>query len=201
MKSLVYIATLVLVISVGVGLAQDPSSQGIPRQLQVLQKQLFEIDKAVDTVQTTVNTISSWPKKYFLTDAVFLPPAIFAAPACGPGFHFASLWELLDPSGLIYDVNNTLAYNGYYYDQGAGPPSGSGGWIRTGSIAEAREKVPGRDNCYRWTTTLDGTNGTVAELRDVWNLSNIDYQLQVAPWWRTSYQSCDKEQRVWCVCD
>jgi hypothetical protein len=49
---------------------------------------------------------------------------------CADGYHFASLWEILDPASLKY--NPSLGY--VRDDSGQGPPTYLAGWIRTGYI-------------------------------------------------------------------
>jgi hypothetical protein len=39
---------------------------------------------------------------YYLTNTTHLPDS--ALTACAPGFHMASIWEILDPSNLNYDT-------------------------------------------------------------------------------------------------
>jgi len=49
--------------------------------------------------------------------------------ACGRGYHFASVWELLDLSSLTYNFER-----GYVnMDSGDGPPAEMAGWVRTGT--------------------------------------------------------------------
>src|SRR5271167_3122520 len=60
---------------------------------------------------------------------------------CAPGFHFASLWEILNPTTLAYDVEDGATND----DAGSGPPSDLGGWIRTGSFSSGAS-----GNCRVW---------------------------------------------------
>ena len=50
------------------------------------------------------------------------------AGVCANGYHFASMFEILDVSNLRYDVDRGFLQA----DSGQGPPSNWSGWIRTG---------------------------------------------------------------------
>jgi hypothetical protein len=52
--------------------------------------------------------------------------------ACATGYHMASLWEIADPSNLLY--NTTLGRT--RADSGLSPTTGDTGWVRTGFIAD-----------------------------------------------------------------
>jgi len=57
---------------------------------------------------------------------------------CAPGFHFASIWEILNPTTLAYDVEDGVTAP----DAGSGPPSGFGGWIRNGAASSGGVRAP-----------------------------------------------------------
>jgi hypothetical protein len=66
---------------------------------------------------------------------------------CADGYHFASIWELLDPSNLEY--NTTFGRTDD--DSGQGPPSTGWGWVRTGNVSSSDTTV-GTGNCDNWTS-------------------------------------------------
>ena len=114
-----------------------------------------------------------------------------ALQACAPGFHFASLWEIHDPSNLAYDtaLGRTLP------DSGAGPPSAAGGWIRTGYIASG-ENTAGLSNCEAWTSLSPTDNGTFARLPSSWSSGST----VISPW-EADHFFCSGFAGVWCVED
>jgi len=114
-----------------------------------------------------------------------------ALKACANGYHFASIWEIADPSNLIY--NTTLGQT--LTDSGAGPPSLRQGWIRTG-YSESADKDPGHGNCKAWTTDFDYSFGTRAALIDNW-----DSGLQDVDVWKVTYSDCHRRSGAWCVED
>jgi hypothetical protein len=115
-----------------------------------------------------------------------------ALQACAPGFHFASLWEILDPSGLRYDTTLGLSAP----DSGEGPPGSIAiGWIRTGWSASGAGSA-GLSNCEAWTSPLQSDEGTLVSLSLGWNGSSFP----VDPW--VPFTSpCDLPHAVWCVED
>ena len=109
--------------------------------------------------------------------------------ACAAGYHMAALWEILDPSNLVY--NTTLGYVDPIGD--GGPPSNVLGWIRTGA-SPSIGTTPGGGNCADWSYT-DGS-GTVVKLASDWTVaSNI-----VGPWQAYTVE-CNTLRRVWCAED
>lgn len=115
--------------------------------------------------------------------------------ACEPGYHFASLWELLDTSNLTY--NQTLGAVWLAGDLGYGPPSEAPGWIRTGYESKSDSGIPGRDNCSNWTLDDINLNGTSARLRSNWASTSGNF-LQG---WEVMAVKCDQSLAVWCVED
>lgn len=188
---------------VGVCNGQDPQTLGIPQQLKTIQTQLIGIRTDVNQIQTTINTSPTWPRRYFITDAEYYPSTIFAAKACGTGFHFASLFEILEPSGLLYDTKNPLAfYQPSSYDQGSGPPTFRIGWIRTGFARFADTNAPGQSNCNSWTTNNVEAFGTAVTLSGAWNnLYALEDAIPIAPWWIATAYQCSQQLSVWCVSD
>ena len=125
---------------------------------------------------------------------------------CGSGFHFASLFEILDVTSLQYDSGRGQTR----LDSGLGPPSGLSGWVRTGYVS-AGDPVNnnslgdgGLRNCDAWTTFAQERDGTVAALTHCWQEGadcGIDPEYGIAQWWRAFERTCDVDSRVWCVED
>lgn len=113
--------------------------------------------------------------------------------ACVPGFHMASLWEILDVTQLRYDLNNGRTAE----DSGFGPPTVEKGWIRTGKPDFVVVTTPGGVSCAGYTTT-SGT-GTAIFLPQIWD---SDYPSTInlrAPWWYGEEIACTADLAVWCV--
>ena len=108
---------------------------------------------------------------------------------CVPGFHFASLWEILNPTTLSYDVEDGATQP----DAGSGPPSSLRGWIRNGSPSSGS---PTNGNCQVWTSNLHADSGTFAILSApaLWNSAAV----VVSPW-QTGTTICEGSNPVWCV--
>ena len=112
------------------------------------------------------------------------------AGVCANGYHFASLWEILDPSNLKYDT----VLGDARFDSGKGPPSFTLGWVRTGSSTNNFPN-PGRANCSNWG--LESGFGTVVSLTTNWtDSSNRDIFV-----WDAAFQSCGQNLQVWCMED
>jgi hypothetical protein len=123
-----------------------------------------------------------------------------APTACAEGYHFASIWEIADPSSLEY--NTALGQTSS--DSGAGPPTAFGrispptparGWVRTG-YASSTSATAGQGNCDAWSSDSDSHSGTVANLPSDWTGGTEDVGV-----WNTAVWLCDTEHRVWCVQD
>lgn len=127
---------------------------------------------------------------YYLTTSVF--SGAEALSACVTGFHMASLWEIMDPSQLKYDVNRGFATQ----DSGSGPPSDGLAWIRTGESASSGGSAPGRASCEGYTVTTG--NGTSAVLYPDWEAGGGGTDSRI-PWWRVSQVPCALDFKVWCV--
>lgn len=120
-----------------------------------------------------------------------------ALTACAAGFHTASMWEVHDPTSLLYDT--TLGRT--REDSGSGPPRDIG-WIRTGNDNDAEGGKVGASNCDGWNTTDDNSGGTAALLGGP-SGTDIDWTQPasiVAPWTGQGL-SCNSIVRVWCVED
>ena len=111
------------------------------------------------------------------------------AGVCAAGYHFASLWEILDPSNLEYNTNLGTTAD----DSGKGPPTMYGwGWVRTGYSSDGGS-TPGSANCYGWDSTSGkGTNVTLSAR---WG---VDENMSV---WRVAADDCTFVLSVWCVED
>jgi len=127
-------------------------------------------------------------KHFYLTLYTFLPTQ--AITACDSGYHMASLWEILDGSNLVYDINNPNAAK--QVDSGWGPPANLFGWIRTG-YGSSGSSTPGTGNCQSWGVS-DGANyGTIASLPNNWSAAPTFFT-----WW-TNTIACNTAVMVWCV--
>jgi hypothetical protein len=125
---------------------------------------------------------------YYLTQSGY--NGADADTACASGYHMASVWEILDPSNLAYDV--TLGYE--EADSGQGPPSCTLGWVRTGNINDA-SIIVGSGNCNTWNSNDPGDSGTAIRLPCDWS-SSTEVHL-----WEAAYHWCSDNARVWCVED
>lgn len=120
--------------------------------------------------------------------------------ACDSGFHFASLWEIMDPSNLRYDPVRGLTRA----DSGLGPPVGwdAWGWVRTGNVADV-QNAAGEANCTSpvflapWTSNSTEHFGTVARLEPYLNGDRATYP---QPWSLGSLM-CWSQNGSWCVED
>jgi hypothetical protein len=138
-------------------------------------------------------------RQFYLTQSSF--KANEAPTVCAEGYHFASIWEIADPSGLKY--NTSLGKTSS--DSGAGPPTAVPiflgtqlvrGWVRTGYNAWSSDTV-GRANCTAWASDYAFDWGTVANLPATW--TDGDQDLGV---WNLEVRTCDTSSiRVWCVQD
>jgi hypothetical protein len=158
-----------------------PSTSGILGALQTLQQQLDELR----------------PRKFYLTVDRF--DGAQAPAACAPGFHMASMWEILDPTGLRYDT--TLGFT--QADSGSGPPADDDfaadyGWIRTGARASGGPSPLVAENCHAYTSNSGEALGTGVRLQVPWGVSDVSSV--VAPWERFRF-GCQNPERVWCVQD
>jgi hypothetical protein len=81
------------------------------------------------------------------------------AGVCASGYHFASLWEIVDPSNLAYNAALSFAWTDQtpplVSDTGQGPPAARQGWVRTG-FWSASSTIPGEIRRRRWLPRRDG---------------------------------------------
>ena len=119
---------------------------------------------------------------------------IGARGVCGPGYHMASLWEIVDPSNLKY--NTTLGWT--ETDSGQGPPADEiyvHGWVRTGYVADI-STTAGRANCLGWTSAGAGHRGTIVSLPASWTSGVEDIGV-----WHAAVALCSDQNQVWCIED
>jgi hypothetical protein len=140
---------------------------------------------------------SSGLRKFYRTKDAYTPT--LASTACAPGYHFASIWELLDPSNLEYAGELPDAWVGPLYDMGEGPPTGSEGWplqayVRTGYNADV-SGVRGQANCNGWTSDDPSDYGTMASLTHEWGSAEDLFV------WDIGLNPCKTKAGVWCVED
>jgi hypothetical protein len=103
---------------------------------------------------TTTSTAPA--RHYYLTKAAFNGNQ--ALTACASGYHFASFAELRDPTVLTY--NKTLGRSAA--DDGAGPPVGVYGWVRSGYASNSTPTDPGTPtNCNLWTSGAANDDGEI----------------------------------------
>ena len=126
---------------------------------------------------------------YYLTTGTF--DGSHALAACTVGYHMASVWEVHEPSNLRYD--NNLGFN--VDDSGFGPPTGYGGWMRTGLVSNV-SGVTGVGNCAAWSSNSASDNGTQVGLEQDY----FDSGPGSLPW-AGGFASCSFLNRVWCVQD
>ncbi|MBN1666672.1 MAG: hypothetical protein JW862_06275 [Anaerolineales bacterium] len=114
--------------------------------------------------------------------------------SCAIGYHMSSLWEIIDPSNLHYNINLGRTYS----DSGLGPQSGVGAWVRTGALTNiAGTDTQGMANCRGWATSLNSEYGTLAALPTAWD----DINQQDIGFWNTFVDDCSSSNYVWCVAD
>lgn len=116
-----------------------------------------------------------------------------APTACGPGYHMASLWEILDTSNWLYDYDHPAAH--VQGDSGYGPPSRWYGWIRTGYWSSG-DAAPGTGNCLAWSSRSVDDYGTLVRLSRTWETAPGE----ILTWEADSFY-CSVVAPVWCVGD
>ncbi len=134
-------------------------------------------------------------RRFYLTQTAY--PGDQALSACATGYHMASLWEIYDPSHLLYDSD--LGRIGG--DSGSGPPSGLSGWIRTGYYAadDTSGSVYPAPNCNAWQSTSG--SGSKVLLSSDWADHDLEvYWGRLYPW-MASEGSCTSSNPVWCLED
>ncbi len=127
----------------------------------------------------------------YLTELTYYPDDTLEA--CGPGYHMASLWEILDTSNWVYDYDHPAAH--VQEDSGYGPPSHWYGWIRTGYWSSG-DPVTGTGNCQNWTSRSSDDKGTLVRLSRWWEAAPGEIST-----WFAYPCSCNEVVAVWCVAD
>ena len=162
--------------------------QSLTQRLQAVQTALTGQTQQLQTLQTAVGGVAKTRKFYLTQENIF--DGIEAPSACATGYHMASLWEIFDPSSLVYD-----AALGHMTGDGVGPPEFHIGWIRTGGgSGVGQNDTPGERNCAAYTTNDPDTKGTVVALRTNWTSGSG----VISPW-TASTRVCDQPVFVWCV--
>jgi hypothetical protein len=132
-------------------------------------------------------------RAFYLTQATF--DGSQALTACAAGYHMASLWEIHEPSNLIYDTALGLTQD----DSGSGPPSRYG-WIRTGRSASSSGQFPGVGNCNAWSSNASTDFGSAVVLSADWaDIGNTSGP--ISPWQAQIFDCGTAAVRVWCVQD
>ena len=103
----------------------------------------------------------------------------------------ASLWEIADPSNLLYNTTLGRTYN----DSGTGPAAADPGWVHTGFIAST-SSTAGLGNCNGWTSFSGSHYGTAAALPNVWTNDTEDLGV-----WDLTAHDCFEFVYVWCIED
>ena len=114
--------------------------------------------------------------------------------ACAPGYHMASLWEIVDVSNLVYDWDHPAAYT--KADSGQGPPSFWYGWVRTG-FDSSSSSATGAGNCASWTTRSSSAYGVSVRLSYSWEA----LPGEIGGIWDATSFPCNYSGPVWCVGD
>ncbi len=112
------------------------------------------------------------------------------AGVCATGYHMASLWEIMNPANLKYNI----ALGRTRDDSGQGPPAAFGGWVHTGYSSSA-SSTPGWGNCSAWTSSDVSHRGTVVYLPVNWTAAQDIYI------WEVDVSMCSLNRSVWCVAD
>lgn len=133
-------------------------------------------------------------RQYYLTKNTYT--GVNASTACDTGYHFASLWEILDPSSLKYNTDKGFTTD----DSGHGPPTTgvANAWVRTGYDSNASDTDPtGQVNCDAWTSESLSDWGTYVRLSDDWE-NSFTQNVHV---WNTTQGVCANTLHVWCIAD
>lgn len=143
-------------------------------------------------------------RRYYLTSQIFEGDEAAAPGNCDAGFHFASLYEILDPTGLTYDAARGATP---FSDQGEGPPAGRQAWVRTGTASQWNP-LAGSANCRSWTSAQLTERGSAVSL----GISNGgDFDFEVGDWndglrstippWIGGTAQCSLGRPIFCVED
>ena len=132
-------------------------------------------------------------RKFYLTKTDAFDGAQ-ALNACAAGYHMAALWEIIDPSNLVYDTARGFVLPDQPNDQLSSVPAGESGWIRTSGRGDTST------NCRGWTSNSDAHNGNVVLLPDdTIDGRGWDDAAQTVSPWKPGRLNCINENRVWCV--
>ena len=140
------------------------------------------------TSEATSLASSTGMRQFYLTEAEVVGNQPLTA--CAAGYHFASLWEIADPSNLRY--NTVLGYT--RSDSGQGPPAGTWGWVRTGYVSGDADM--GQANCNSWTSISGLLRGTYAQLPTLWTGGYEDLGV-----WTFGTDLCSGDHYAWCIED
>ncbi len=130
-------------------------------------------------------------RRFYLTPTIHNGAEPDEPGTCAPGFHFASMWEIHDPSNLEYDTS----LGQVQADSGSGP-SNRFGWIRTGSGLSASGPAGGT-NCAAWDSSNFAFTGTTAGFDSNWPSASA----QSSPWVAETLPCDSRIRGVWCVED
>jgi len=136
-------------------------------------------------------------RRFYRTSTAYTPT--LASTACVTGYHFASIWELLDPSNLEYAAEELDAWSGPLYDMGEGPITGADdgpimAYARTGYNADV-SGVSGKANCNNWQSDDENHYGTMVGLTHEWGSAEDMFI------WNVGVNTCNVRAGVWCVED
>jgi hypothetical protein len=141
------------------------------------------------------------PRRFYLSKTEH--DGAHALSGCATGFHMAALWEIVDPSNLVYDT--TLGFSwadiGLESDAGSSVPADAHGWVRTGG----RRRPLG--NCMAWTSSSTDHDGSLVLLPDgthrspPFDADNWANPATVVSPWRAATANCVNPNKVWCVQD
>jgi hypothetical protein len=151
---------------------------------------LLAHESAAASTRLASGTLSTGMRKYYLTKTKHDGSQAASASVCAEGYHFASLWEILDVSNLEYEQNLGETQD----DSAEGPPASIFGWVRTG-FSDDTSTTAGKANCSVWSTTSG--NGTTAALVQDWT----DPSSQEIHVWDVEYYGCSMTWHVWCIED
>jgi type II secretory pathway pseudopilin PulG len=139
-----------------------------------------------DGAVASAETQATGMRQFYLSKSWY--SAIDAPDSCAAGYHFASLWEIADPSNLKYNTSYGYAKD----DSGKGPPSNYYARVRTGYGSD-NSNTPGQANCNAWTTTTGF--GTKVALDQTWE-SNPHIGV-----WKVTASECSATATIWCIED
>lgn len=139
--------------------------------------------------ETEASDLDGGKRRFFVTN--FNATGANADAACPAGYHMASLWELHDPSSLVYASDVPAAFT--RPDRGTGPVAGWWAWVRTG-VDNSVANQAGQANCAVWSSNTVGQYGTIVRLADQWAAAGA----AISPWQAQTW-SCSGVAPVWCV--